>query len=399
MTSGAKIRSQHAWLARWLGPSIDAAAIDGHRTLMQRLAVGLIAAILLGANLNLLAGAAWFLIMTASEGLARIASSRQLRRLPGTVTERLVYLLCVCSNTINWSLMPLFYWLTGRPGLQFVSILVASAMLIHAQAYTFRSRAVLAIQAGIPAGALVTMMLVYSNLAGLELATAATGVAATLFYIAHSAHANRAAALALDRSRDELETIAYSDALTALANRRRFSDDMRQLMEYSRRHGTRFALVLIDLDRFKDVNDRLGHDVGDALLVSAAQRLQGLTSSGDRIARLGGDEFAVLIADAADSDRVADFCRRIIESFDTRVDLEGAAVSTTSSVGVAIYPSHGVAQETLYKAADMALYAAKNGGRNTWRAFNGDSAGEGGGEGGDYDFDATRRRQTRLRLD
>ncbi len=370
MTPSAKISTQTAWLARWLGPSIDAAAIDGHRTLLQRLVVGLIAAILLGANLNYVAGAIWFLIMAASEGLGRIASSRQLRNLPGTVTERLVYLLCICSGTINWSLMPLFYWLTGRPGLQFVSILVASAMLIHAQAYTFRSRAVLAIQAGIPAGVLASMMLVYSKLEGLQLATAAIGVAATLFYVAHSANANRAAAQALDQSRDELETIAYSDALTALANRRRFSEDMRQLMEYSRRHGTRFALVLIDLDRFKDVNDRLGHDVGDALLVSAARRLQGLISSGDRIARLGGDEFAVLIADAADSDRVEGFCKRIIESFDLRVDIDGASVSTTSSVGVAIYPSHGVAQETLYKAADMALYAAKNGGRNTWRAFN-----------------------------
>jgi diguanylate cyclase (GGDEF)-like protein len=364
------MRTQSTWLARWLGPAIDAAVIDGHRTLWQRLLVGLISALLLTVNFNVLAGASWFFIMSGSEGVARLASRRQLNKLPGTVLQRLVYIIFVALRTLNWAVVPLLYWWTDRPGLQLVSVLVASAMLIHAQAFTFRSRAMLAIQAGIPGGVLITLMLFYSNLGGRELFTATIGVSATLGYVAMSANANRVAARSLERSRDELETIAYSDALTALANRRRFTEDMRQLMDYSRRHGTRFALLLIDLDRFKDINDRLGHDVGDALLVSAARRLQALTSASDRIARLGGDEFAVLLADAGDGERIESFCRQIVESFHTRVDIDGAAISTTSSVGVAIYPSHGVAHETLYKAADMALYAAKNSGRNTWRTYS-----------------------------
>jgi diguanylate cyclase (GGDEF)-like protein len=357
------------WIERWLGPSIDAAAIDGHRTMWQRLAVGAVAAALIIANLGPTVGSAWLAICYGGEGLGWFSSRRQLRGIPGDVAERLVYLVCAALLTVNWAFLVLLYWLSERPGLQYVAIIIASAMLIHAQASSFRSRAVLAINATIPAGVLVTLMLVYSNLHGLEWVTAAFGVMGTLAYVAGSAHANRKAAKALDDSRDELEKIAYSDALTTLSNRRRFTQDMRRLMDYSRRHGTRFALVLIDLDRFKDINDKLGHDVGDALLVAAAKRLQELIVGDDCVARLGGDEFAVLLADAGDSGRVSDFCQRIIDDVMAKVHVNGASVEATSSVGVAIYPSDGKGQEELYKAADVALYAAKNGGRNTWRAF------------------------------
>jgi diguanylate cyclase (GGDEF)-like protein len=369
MLSAGTHKGGHVWITRWLGPSIDAAAIDGRKTLWQRLAVGAIAAALVTANLGPQIGAAWLGIAYGAEGLAWFATRRVLQGQQGDLAERFIYILCVTFLAANWAFLALLYWLSGRPGLQYVAIVVASAQLIHAQAFTFRSRAVLAIQAVIPAGVLVTLMLFYSDLAGLEWMTAAIGTAATLGYVASSALANRKAARELDASRDELEKIAYSDALTALANRRRFTVDMRQLMDYSRRNGTRFALVLIDLDRFKDINDRLGHDVGDALLVAAARRLQELTADDDSVARLGGDEFAVLISDASDNQRVADFCQRIIDSVAAQLDVDGTQVSATSSVGVAVFPQDGSGQESLYKAADKALYAAKTGGRNTWRAF------------------------------
>lgn len=372
MTQALGSEGRKWWIERWLGPSIDAAAIDGHRTVWQRLFVGLVAAVLITANLGPLIGSAWLAICYGSEGLGWFATRRQLRGSTGDVAERFVYLVTVAFSTANWAFLILLYWLSGRPGLQYVAIVIASALLIHAQAFSYRSRAVLAINGVIPAGVLVTLMLVYSNLTGLEWVTAATGVLATLGYVVASAHSNRKAAQALDASRDELEKIAYSDALTTLANRRRFTQDMRRLMDYSRRNGTRFALVLIDLDRFKNINDQLGHDVGDALLVAAAKRLQELTVGDDCVARLGGDEFAVLIADAADTERVGDFCQRIIDEVMARVHINGARVEATSSVGVAIYPSDGAGQEELYKAADVALYAAKNGGRNTWRAFDSD---------------------------
>lgn len=358
------------WVDRWLGPSIDAAAVDGQTSLWQRLVVAAIAAGLLTVNLGSQVGAGWLAIAYGGEGLRWFASRRQLAGHSGSYTDRLVYLLCITLLSLNWAFLALLYWLNGSAGLHYVAILVASAQLIHAQAFSFRSRAVLAIQGTIPAAVLVTLMLFYAGLTGLELFTATIGVIATLAYVAASAQANRSAALALDASRDELETIAYSDALTTLANRRRFTEDMRRLMDYSRRHGTRFALVLIDLDRFKDINDQLGHDVGDALLVAAARRLQELTRGGDCVARLGGDEFAVLIADAGDTQRVTAFCQRIIDDVTARVQVNGTQIETTSSVGVAIFPSDGAGQEELYKAADVALYLAKNSGRNTWRAFN-----------------------------
>lgn len=365
-------------IERWLGPSIDAAAIDGHKTLWQRLAVAAVAAALVIANLGGTVGAAWLAIAFGGEGMAWFASRRQLAGQPGTPGDRFIYLLCVTIVTANWSFIALLYWLSFRPGLQFVAIIVVAAQLIHAQAFTFRSRAVLAIQTAIPGGVLITLMLLYAGLEGLEWFTAAVGVIATLAYVAASAGANRRAAATLDASRDELEKIAYSDALTALANRRRFTQDMRRLMDYSRRHGTRFALVLIDLDRFKDINDQLGHDVGDALLVAAARRLKDLADDQDCVARLGGDEFAVLIAnadaDGTDAARVSDFCAQIIRDVTARVEVNGTAIEATSSVGVAIYPNDAAGQEELYKAADVALYAAKNGGRNTWRAFDGDEA-------------------------
>lgn len=372
MRLGPAKTTQKHWIERWLGPSIDFAAIDGHRTMWQRLAVGAVAAALVTANLGPQVGAAWMAIAYGGEGLAWFSSRRLLAGGTGTPADRLVYLLCITILSLNWAFLTLLYWLSGRAGLQFVAILVASAQLIHAQAFTFRSRAVLAIEAAIPSGVLVTLLLFYAGLSGLEWITAAVGVIATLAYVAASARANRLAVAALDASRDELEKIAYSDALTTLANRRRFTEDMRRLMDYSQRHDTRFALVLIDLDRFKDINDQLGHDVGDALLVSAAERLKELTGSGDCVARLGGDEFAVLIADAGDSSRVAEFCQQIIDNVSAGIAVNGAQVEATSSVGVAIFPADGRGEDELYKAADLALYDAKNSGRNTWRAFGTD---------------------------
>jgi diguanylate cyclase (GGDEF)-like protein len=357
-------------LERWLGPSIDAAAIDGHETLWQRLVVAAVATALVTANLGPRVGVVWLAIACGGEAMAWLVSRRQLAGHPGLPADRFVYLVCILALAINWAFLTLLYWLSGRPGLQFVAIIVASAQLIHAQAFTFKSRAVLAIQTVVPGGVLVTLMLFYAGLEGLEWFTAAVGLMATLAYVGASARANRIAAATLDASRDELERIAYSDALTALSNRRRFTQDMRRLMDYSSRHDTRFALVLIDLDRFKNINDQLGHDVGDALLVAAAQRLKGLTDDRDCVARLGGDEFAVLIADDGDGARVSEFCDQIIKHVTARVQVNGTAIEATSSVGVAIYPNDASGQEELYKAADVALYAAKNGGRNTWRAFD-----------------------------
>lgn len=362
------------WLGHWLGPDVDAALIDGRKTLWHRLAFGGVSAIVIATNLGPGVGVAWLVVSYGGETLGWITSRKLAIGRSGTIGERLAGLGAILLMTLNWAMVPLVYWHTGRPGLQAVAIVIASALLIHAQAFTFRSRAVLLINGGIPAATLVMLVLVFTKMSGPEWITAAFGVGTALSYVVLSAHANRVAAKRLDDSRDELERIAYSDALTTLANRRRFTEDMRQLMAYSQRNRTRFALVLIDLDRFKDINDRLGHDAGDALLVAAAARLRTIAGGADRIARLGGDEFALLVADVADHQRVAALCKDILDGMSATLEFNGSTLKSTSSIGVAIYPQDGAEENDLYKAADIALYAAKNGGRNTWRAFEGAAA-------------------------
>ena len=171
----------------------------------------------------------------------------------------------------------------------------------------------------------------------------------------------------LTQLQHQLEDLAYSDALTALPNRRMFGDYCRQMIATCERQDAGFALLLIDLDHFKQVNDTMGHDAGDALLVETARRLRTIARKADVVTRLGGDEFAILLADTAVPSAVDIACRRILEAFDLLVFHEGHSMRTSPSIGVAIFPGDGSTQDELYKSADLALYDAKREGRNTWR--------------------------------
>jgi diguanylate cyclase (GGDEF)-like protein len=171
----------------------------------------------------------------------------------------------------------------------------------------------------------------------------------------------------LTQLQHQLEELAYSDALTALPNRRMFGDWCRQMIATRERQDGGFALLLIDLDHFKQVNDTLGHGAGDALLVETAHRLRTIARKADVVARLGGDEFAILLADTAVPSAVDIACRRILEAFETPVLHDDHSMRTSPSIGVALFPADGTTQDELYKSADLALYAAKREGRNTWR--------------------------------
>jgi diguanylate cyclase (GGDEF)-like protein len=185
----------------------------------------------------------------------------------------------------------------------------------------------------------------------------------------------------LRESQRQLQQIAYCDTLTALPNRRMFMEEFRELLVLSGLKGGRFALLLIDLDRLKHINDTLGHDVGDALLIEAAIRLQAAVRKSDCVARLGGDEFAVLLTQNPAAADIEAVCKRIVDNFALEVIVNGTGVKTSPSIGVAVYPEHGTAQDRLYKSADVALYEAKRLGGNRWCWHKARMAG-GGAPGG-----------------
>jgi diguanylate cyclase (GGDEF)-like protein len=178
----------------------------------------------------------------------------------------------------------------------------------------------------------------------------------------------RALATELRANKAELEQMAYRDALTNLPNRRMFGEEFARLLAPGDPGQHRpVVLLLIDLDHFKVINDSLGHDAGDALLIETANRLLRVTRSGDCAARLGGDEFAILLAGEHSVAEVDRICDRIVASLSPPVAFKGAQLQTTASIGIAVSPEDGDTQDALYKSADMALYAAKREGRDMWR--------------------------------
>lgn len=166
-------------------------------------------------------------------------------------------------------------------------------------------------------------------------------------------------------SQSELEKLAYTDTLTGLGNRRLFGEALTRHVNNA--ESQPFSLLLIDLDRFKRINDELGHDVGDALLVEVADRLTDAVRQRDSIFRLGGDEFAILLTGISDERAVTDACQRLYNSFSTTVSIGQHEVRADLSVGIALGTDGSVSNETMYKLADVALYDAKRAGRGTWR--------------------------------
>jgi diguanylate cyclase (GGDEF)-like protein len=165
----------------------------------------------------------------------------------------------------------------------------------------------------------------------------------------------------------QFEQMAYFDFLTGLPNRRAFLDQFNRLSALVQRQGGTLALLLIDLDQFKQINDSLGHDAGDALLIESARRLQSAIRESDYLFRLGGDEFCILLIDAGDVASVEVCCRKLTECFTAAVPFQASEMRTSPSIGVARFPADGQSLDELYKLADMALYEAKRGGKNTWR--------------------------------
>ncbi len=161
---------------------------------------------------------------------------------------------------------------------------------------------------------------------------------------------------------DALEYQALHDALTGLPNRSLFGDRLRQALLAARRNQKMFGVLLLDLDRFKDINDALGHDRGDSLLQEVTARLRGVLRATDTVARLGGDEFAVLTLDARHPDDVIGTAKKILSSLEGAFAIADQIVETGASIGIALYPVHGDDPSTLLRRADVAMYVAKRSG-------------------------------------
>jgi two-component system, cell cycle response regulator len=164
-----------------------------------------------------------------------------------------------------------------------------------------------------------------------------------------------------------LESLALQDPLTGLANRRLLAERISMALGHARRNTSTMAVVYLDLDGFKQINNTLGHGAGDALLQMVAGRLVATVRKEDTVARVGGDEFIIALWHLIRTDDAAKVASKAIEAVSQPYDIEGHTVSITASAGIGIYPVHGEDTDTLMKSADAALYEAKRAGKNAYR--------------------------------
>lgn len=168
--------------------------------------------------------------------------------------------------------------------------------------------------------------------------------------------------------------LAQYDGLTRLVNRAHFGDRLAQCLDQARAAGERLAVMYVDLDGFKEVNDEYGHPAGDALLVQVADRMRMVTRRADVVGRFGGDEFAVVLPALDDTATAVAMAERLIVEINRPFPVQGTSVLVGASIGIAVFPTHGTEPEQILKHADMALYAAKRSGKNAVRVFSGQDA-------------------------
>jgi len=162
----------------------------------------------------------------------------------------------------------------------------------------------------------------------------------------------------------QMESLALHDELTGLPNRRLLLDRLSLSIAYARRNKRTMAVMYLDLDGFKQINDTLGHDAGDTLLVMVATRLVGAVRQEDTVARLGGDEFVIALWELSHAEDAANLALKVVQAVSQPYSIQGRSVNMTASIGISIYPTHGEDAATLMKSADQALYEAKHSGKN-----------------------------------
>jgi len=168
---------------------------------------------------------------------------------------------------------------------------------------------------------------------------------------------------------EDLDFLAYHDPLTKLPNRMYFEERLEQVLAVSKRKKTKVAILFIDLDRFKIINDTLGHHIGDEMLKTIAERIQGVLRKGDTLARLGGDEFVVILELLKDKNEPAHVSEKIIEAIRKPILVGAYTLTTTASIGIALFPDDGDGMHTIIKHADSAMYEAKKLGKDRFHYY------------------------------
>jgi diguanylate cyclase (GGDEF)-like protein len=176
--------------------------------------------------------------------------------------------------------------------------------------------------------------------------------------------------LGLQRASDRLWQSANFDSLTGLPNRNRLHEVVKTIIAEASAKAEPFALLLVDLDNFKFVNDTLGHEAGDLVLCTAAERIKRMARGAHLVARLGGDEFAILLRNTADRQRIGLITRRVLRALRQRIEYRGHTIESYGSIGIACFPEHGASWGEVFRAADLALYRAKHVGRNRALVFD-----------------------------
>jgi len=185
------------------------------------------------------------------------------------------------------------------------------------------------------------------------------------------ANLHRVIRYAVERKRTELELVrlAHFDQLTSLPNRTLLRERVDHAIARAMRGGSGVATLILDMDRFKEINDMLGHEIGDKLLVEAARRIRASVRDQDTVARLGGDEFAVVLEGVSEAKEVLPVIERIIASLGEVTQIDGREVNSSISIGIAMYPENGNDLSELLRAADLAMYQAKSSGRGRYQFF------------------------------
>ncbi len=172
------------------------------------------------------------------------------------------------------------------------------------------------------------------------------------------------------RSLEQIEYLALHDPLTGLSNRNQLQQRVKQAQAMVKRHGGHYALLFVDLDHFKTINDTMGHEEGDALLMKMAERLKNCMRAEDTLCRAGGDEFILLLNQVTGPEDAAAVAEKIVRLVSEEITLASQTLMVTPSIGISIYPQDGEDYSTLFRHADMAMYQAKEGGRNGYRFFS-----------------------------